>query len=31
MSVREECVVFGVMSPELCDVASLCYYCTIDL
>ena len=26
MSIHEECGVFGVYSPEQCDVASLCYY-----
>lgn len=26
MSLREECGVFGVMSPNPCDVASFCYY-----
>lgn len=26
MSIHEECGVFGVMSPEVCDVASISYY-----
>lgn len=26
MSIHEECGVFGVMSPEACDVASISYY-----
>lgn len=26
MSIHEECGVFGVMSPEICDVASISYY-----
>ena len=26
MSIHEECGVFGVMSPEVCDVASMSYY-----
>ena len=26
MSIREECGVFGVMAPEVCDVAGMSYY-----
>ena len=26
MSVREECGVFGIMAPEVCDAASISYY-----
>lgn len=26
MSIHEECGVFGVMSPEICDLASISYY-----
>ena len=26
MSIREECGVFGVMAPEVCDVAGISYY-----
>lgn len=26
MSIHEECGVFGIMSPEVCDVASISYY-----
>ena len=26
MGVHEECGVFGVMAPEVCDVATLSYY-----
>lgn len=26
MSIHEECGVFGVMAPEICDVASISYY-----
>ena len=26
MSIREECGVFGVMAPDIRDVAGICYY-----